>query len=52
MPQIIPVSKVMVMYFYTMKMVKFGATCISGHLTTFVLHLHLFIASIFPTSQN
>ena len=45
----------MVMYFYAMKMIKFGATCISDHLfkkTTFVLYLHLLIAAIFPTSQN
>ena len=54
MPQIITFSKVMVMYFYAMKMIKFDATCICDHLfkkTTFVLYLHL-IAAIFPTSQN
>ena len=40
MPQIVTFSKVMVMYFYAMKINKFGATCISDHLfknTTFVL---------------
>ena len=32
MPQIITFSKVMLMYFYAMKVIKFGATCISEHL--------------------
>ena len=32
MPQIITFSKVMLMYFYEMKVIKFGATCISDHL--------------------
>ena len=32
MPQIITFSKVLVMYFYAMKMITFGTTCIGDHL--------------------
>ena len=32
MPQIITFCKAIVMYFYAMKMIKLGATCISDHL--------------------
>ena len=32
MPQIITFSKAMVVYFYAMKMIMFGATCISDYL--------------------
>ena len=54
MPQIITFSKVMVMYFYAMKMIKFGATCISDHLfkKTTLCFICIFIAAFFPASQN
>jgi len=50
MPQIITFSKVMVIYFYAMKMNEFGATCISDHLfkkTTSVLYLHFLLQPYF-----
>ena len=47
-PQIITFSKVMLMYFYAMKVIKFGATCISYHLfkKTTLCFICIFIAAI------
>jgi len=52
--QVITFSKAIVMYLYIMKIVKFGATCISDHLlqrTTFVLATFAFVYSSHPSNQ-
>jgi len=55
MTQIITFSKVMVMYFYAMKIIKFGATCTSDLLfrkITFVLYLHFLLRPSFQPVFN
>jgi len=50
MLQIITFTKVIVMYFYAMKMIKFGGTCISDHLFKKTMHFYALFAFLLQPS--